>query len=175
MPGVDLLHEAALEYLDACAAALDELVPDGAPGLRYVSHGLPAIDCCPMLTVHVGNVLDASTHVGTGVLGPLHRIATTGVVNLVTMTATLVRCSPGTNNGDAASAAVQTAFAAKTNADLWAIRNWVPARVRDANLFGGNCRDVAFQTAAAVNVAGLCAGWLIPLQLNVDAFLPAAT
>lgn len=172
MPGVDLLHEAAVEYLGACAAALDALTDEGAPPLRFVSHGLPAVDCCPMLSVHVGTVLDAPTHVGTGALAPLHRIATTGVVNLVTLTATILRCLPATTDGQGLPPATLTAFAAMTNADLWAIRNWITARHLDAGLFGGNCRDVAFQTAAALTVEGQCAGWLIPIQLQVDGFLP---
>lgn len=175
MADVDALHEAALEYLEACTAALDALTAAGAPDDRYVSHGPPAWECCPMLTVHVGGATIASTRVGTAALAPGHRIVLTGVLNQVVLTATILRCSPATPDGSPALAAAQTAFAAQTNADLWAIWNWVIARKHDGTLFGGECRELQIETASALAVEGLCAGWLIPVRVTVDGFTPAAT
>lgn len=167
------LHAVALEFLAACAAALDAETAAGAPARQFVSHGPPAWDCCPMLAVHVGTAQVAATRVGTGALAPGHRIALTGLVQQPTLTATILRCHPYTEDGDPVDPALLTLEAAETNADLWAIRNWIPARVNDGSLFtGGACREVELDTAVALTVEGLCAGWLIPLRLTLDGYLP---
>lgn len=172
MADVDALQEAAAEYLAACAAALDALTSEQAPALQFVSHGPPAWDCCPMLAVHVGAALVAPTAAGTGALAPGHRIVLTGIVTQISLTATILRCHPTTPDGSAPDPEVMTAFAAVTNADLWAIRNWLTARHNDGTLFADRCRELELDTAAALTVEGLCAGWLIPIRLTLDAFIP---
>lgn len=170
MPGVDDLQAAAQEYLDACVAALDELTTAGAPAYRFVSHGPPALDCPPMLTVHVGNAAVAGTALSSGALSPGHRIALTGVVEQIQLTATIIRCVPASEEGEALPASVLTAVAVETNRDAWAIVNWLINRKRDGSLFAPDYRELAIGNAVARTVEGLCAGWLIPITVGLDGF-----
>lgn len=170
MPGVDDLHAAAQEYLDACVAALDSLTAAGAPDYRFVSHGPPALDCPPMLSVHVGNTAVAGTALASGALSAGHRIALTGVVEQIQLTATIIRCVPASQDGEAPPAAERTATAAETNRDAWAIVNWLIERKRDGSLFAPDYRELAIGTAVARTVEGLCAGWLIPITVGLDGF-----
>lgn len=172
MPAVTDLQDLALEYLTACAAALDALAPDGAPARQFVSHGTPAWDCCPLLAVHVGVAAVAPTGgIGQAALREGHRTVLTGDLSLITLTATLLRCTVTTNDGAPVEPeSLLTAEAADLNADLWAIWNWLQAKKSDGTLFAGTCRELVIENAVALAVDGLCAGWLIPIRVQLDAF-----
>lgn len=173
MAGPTDLYDAADEYLGACVDALNALTTAGAPDRAFVSHGPPPLDCCPMLSVHVGNAGIAGTFTDAA-LGVGHRIVTTGVVETVQLTATIVRCFPAAaaGSGKPHSVAEHEANAARTNADVWAIVNWVIAAKRAERLFAPLHRELSIGVAAARTVEGFCAGWLIPIQVTLDGFTP---
>lgn len=174
MASVDDLQITAEEYLGACIDALDQLTARGAPARRFISPGLPAWDC-EMLCVHVGGAAIAGTRIDGGALAEGHRIVLTGVVDQVTLTATIIRCEPSTPNGKPLTAAQLTTYASVLNADMWAIRNWVISRKADGTLFGGNCREMSLDPARAFTVEGLMGGWEIPIRVTVDGFRPPDT
>src|SRR5665811_316733 len=87
------LFDLAKEYLQACEAAV-ATTPGGPIARSFVSPGLPAWDCCPQLSVHVGGPVIGDTMPLAPPLQPGHRFEDTGTVNLVALTATVLRCSP---------------------------------------------------------------------------------
>lgn len=163
------LYDAAAEYLAACVAALNSETTSGAPERRFVTNGPPAWDCCPQLTVHVGGPAVADT-AATRTLGPGHRIATTGFVNMVSMTATILRCAPIIEGNTLPSPAALAAAAAEMDADLWAIWNWIATRKRDLSLFGPKERELLMDPASSLNQQGGCCGWQIPIRVQLDGY-----
>lgn len=167
------LYAAARELLEATQAAL---VLEGAPVDRaFVSPALPALDCCPQLTVHIGGAAEGDTAPLQPPLQPGHRTPQVGVVPLVQLTVTIVRCSPvqdAGGNPPAASAIDATAEA--TAADLWAIWNHLRTLHREGLLFtapaGPPGREMYFDPAFPLNTAGGCAGWQIPLRVSLGGY-----
>lgn len=167
----DDLHELALEYLAACAAAL-ALTSAGAPDIQYVSAGPPAWDCCPALIVHVGGPSTGNTRVPSGGLGEGHRIATTGVIHLISLTATVLRCSASYGEGEdfLPSPEAETAVAAVTNADIWAITNYLVDAIADGVIFG-SCQERMLDNPVTLAQQGGCAGWLVPVRFSLPGFV----
>jgi hypothetical protein len=137
------LFDAAAELLAACETAVST-TPGGAISRTFVSPGLPALDCCPQLSVHVGGAAEGDTAPLSPPLQPGHR-TTLSLVNLVQLTATVVRCTPvwGENEKQPPSAAEIQAAAELTNADLWAIWNVCREQHRAGTLFTAEARDRA--------------------------------
>src|SRR4051812_1224440 len=97
--GPNDLQALAAEWLAACTAAL-ATTDEGAIDRSFVSPGVPAFDCCPQLTVHVGGPAEGATAPLAPPLQPGHRTSI-GVVPLVPLTATVIRCIPGmTDSGE---------------------------------------------------------------------------
>lgn len=167
------LFAMAVELLEATEAALTEL---GSPISRaFVSPALPALDCCPQLTVHVGGAGEGDTSPLQPPLQPGHRIPTTGNVNLVQLTITVVRCTPGPDNaGNPPPAADIEASAQESLNDLWAIWNHLRTAHRDGSLFdapaGPGGREFFFDPAFPINIAGNCCGWQIPFRVSLGGY-----
>ena len=99
MPGTSPtdLFDLAQDYLEACVDALDTIPTfapalGGAPERSYVAPGLPALDCCPQLTVDVRAVQEdprSPSGPGSG-----QRARYDARKNNVFMVATIVRCYP---------------------------------------------------------------------------------
>lgn len=166
------LQALAVEYLDVCVIALDAGVPGGAPARRFVANGPPVWDCCPQLTVHVGGPAVAETAVTRGALGAGHRVTTTGFVNMVSLTATVLRCAPVLDGNALPSPDSLQDAAATMNADLWAIWNTVSTRKRADLLFAPRERELMMDPASALNQQGGCCGWQIPIRVQLDGYRP---
>ncbi len=147
--------------------------PGGAIDRAFVSPGLPALDCCPQLTVHAGGPAEADTSPITTPLDPGHRTANFELLNLIQLTITVVRCAPMPETG-LPSAAMLSAVSAETYADLWAL--WCELRDlhRAGTLFtapaGPGSRELFFDPAFPLNPQGGCAGWQIPLRVELGGY-----
>jgi hypothetical protein len=167
------LQTLAQEYLDACAEALS-VTPAGAPTFRFVSPGPPSWDCCPMLTVHVGGPVVADTFPLQPQLGPTHRVARAVTVDMILLTATILRCDPTlSEEGVLPDPVEMTATAAQTNADVWAVWNYVTQMKRRNLLWPPKVREFAFDPAIAQKQQGGCCGWEIPIRVNLPGHVPS--
>lgn len=176
MAAVTDLNDLANEYLTAVNAALAQS-PGGAIARAFISPGNPDWDCCPQLSVHVAtdddlDTLPASPFAATG-----HRIQLTGVVLVVTMVATILRCVPIASDGKNPPTEDQwNAAAEKTNGDLWAVTNYLIHAKTAKTLFSplpdGTRREVWLDPAMSLRPQGGCAGWAFPVRVQLDGFQP---
>ncbi len=165
------LHDALVEFHNAVYAALADTV-GGQPSCVYISEGPPSWDTCPCLTTWVGTPSTAGTFPLTPVLAPLARVGRYGAVFLVTMTALILRCAPTmTEEAELPSPAEHLLAAEETNSDLWAVWNHLASEKRTGALFPPNEREFELSDALAVSGGG-CAGWQIPIRVQIDGFRP---
>lgn len=167
------LWDAASEYLEACKAALDA-TPYGAPPRSYVSPGVPAWDCV-QVTVHVGGptggAMVADTSPISPSLAPGHRIVVSSEVDIVTLTATVVRCVPSmTEDADFPAASSLDSSSAETLSDLWAIWNYVKQQKRADALFPPRTREMVLDPAVTLPEMGGFGGWQIPIRVQLDGY-----
>lgn len=167
------LYDLLNEYLGACHAALAD-TPGGQIDRRYVSPGIPAWDCPEQLTVHAGGPAEADTLPSAPVLVQGRRSDVTAAVNLIAMTATVLRCVPvSQKNGQPPAAAALDAAARETTSDVWAIWNHLRSRVRAKSIFltaSGDVRELILDPAAAVLTQGGAAGWQIQIRVALDGY-----
>lgn len=165
------LYDLCDEYLSACAAAV-ATTPGGAIDRAFVSPGPPAWDCCPQLSVHAGGPAEGDTAPLSPPLQPGHR-PKVGIVNVVAMTATVLRCVPTVDEGGRfPSPLAIDAAAQETIADVWAIWNHLLTAKRSGALFPGidgdpDQREMFLDPAVALNSAGGCAGWQIQIRVQL--------
>jgi hypothetical protein len=156
----------ATQLLDVAAASL---IPTsgGAITRAFVSAGLPALDCCPQLTVHTAGhgLLPTSA---PGALTPGHR-RTVGQVRYIRFIITEVRCAPvpGTK-GQPPSPASQSAIAEVLNQDALAIIAGVNEAWKGGGLFGGVCKEFYFDGATSLDPSGGCVGWLFNYRASIE-------
>ncbi len=165
------LYAAAVELLEATEVALAANPVDRV----FVSPALPALDCCPQLTVHVGGASEGDTAPLQPPLQPGHRTYAGDLVNVVQLTITIVRCTPGPDNsGNPPPAAEIQASAQESIDDLWAIWNYLRTEHRAGNLFtapaGPGSREFFFDPAFPLNIAGGCCGWQIPFRVSLGGY-----
>jgi hypothetical protein len=163
------LYDVAVEYMDACAVALDD-TPDRRPDCIYVSPGPPPWDVMPALMVHVGGPVIGDTLPLQPMLAPLHRVQITGEVNLVALTATVIRCAPVLGENGELPIAEMGPVSRQINADLWAIWNHIRAGKRAGALFGPREREFSFEPAVPLNQQGGACGWQITIRTQLDGY-----
>lgn len=166
------LYDAASQLLDAAATAI-EAGGGAAPAVRYVSAGPPAIDCCDQMTVHVQlHAQVAMREAGNQGL-PQGRPA----VPMATFVVTTMRCYPIVEggvtlrvpDGQKLDAAARTIYL-----DGWAMWNGVRTLIRADRLFAGRwCRSVETGPMTPMPTQGGCAGWQLPVLVEVDGYTPA--
>lgn len=165
------LHDLCLEYLDACALALED-TPAGPPGRQAVSTGPPPLDC-EQLIVYTAGPAVADTSPLQPALAPGHRAANQGMVNLVFLVASVIRCVPGIDDyANFPSGDEITAAALQTNADLWAIWNHIARRKRDATLFAPKEREMFMDPAVTIAQGGGFGGWIVQIRVQLDGYIP---
>jgi hypothetical protein len=165
------LYGLCREFLIACEEAV-ALAPGGPIDRSFVSPGPPAWDCCPQLTVHAGGPVVSDTAPLRPPLQIAHRIQGHVELNLVTLTATVIRCVPGLpeNSLDAPDADALDASSETTLGDVWSIWNHIATRKRDLSLWGPKEREVVLDPAVALNAAGNCAGWQVQVRVQLDGY-----
>lgn len=166
------LYNLADEYLTACFNAL-AFTPEGSPDRAFVSPGSPSWDCPEQLTVHVGEPAQADTFPLQPSLAPAHRVTVQGEVDLISMTATILRCVPTmTENGAMPTPLEIDQAAQQTCADLWAIWSMLKIGKRDGTLFPPKDREFFLDPAVAVPQGGGAGGWQIPIRVQLGGFRP---
>jgi hypothetical protein len=169
------LQALALELLAADVEALDTipiLAPglEGAPERAFVSPGVPSFDCCPQLTVHAQDILDADTTPGGLGAGRRNVQGKKIYVRLVT---TIIRCVADSRTGQILTTMPLTtdleAAAEQTNADAWALYNHIFALWRSGG-FLTVCSNLIFEGARSVGEQGKCAGWTMTLRAMLDGY-----
>jgi hypothetical protein len=158
------IHSLAEEYLTACVDALDTIPTYdptlvGAPERSFVTMALPALDCCPQLTVHIGPVSEGASE-------PAVPSASSFRINRVAFVATAVRCVP---IGPTPLPEEQEEAARQINADKWALWNHIWNLVRSDQLFT-RCSDVLWPDMAPLNAQGGCAGTVLTVVAAVDGY-----
>lgn len=176
MPGPNDLQDLASEYLAAAEQAVATTI--GGPISRsYISPGLPSFDCgADEISVYVGPAAEGPTSPLSPPLVVGLRSVHTEKVNLVALTCTVVRCVPTVGGtGQMPSASAIEAAAAKTNADLWAIWNVVPAFYRAGQIFtrsDGEQRLLIFDPAVPLDPSGGVGGWRVQIRVELDGYRP---
>lgn len=175
---------AAADLYDLCKALLDAsaeavaLSPGGEIDRRFVSPGLPAFDCCPQLTVHAGGPQWGDTAPLQPPLQPGHRVDEGRALNLVTVTVTVIRCVPGLEEQGQTvrlpTAASLDESSKATLGDCWAIWNHLYTRKLDLTLFPPRTREMFFDPAVPVSIAGGCAGWMLQFRVQLGGYRTVA-
>lgn len=176
MSGPTALQDAAKEYLAAVQAAL--ATTDNPPLDRaYVSPGVPPWDCS-QVAVYVGSAVEADTAPLMPPLQPAHRVGGHRMLNMVTLTAVVIRCCVPTPTGEGPNllfpaAAEMQAVSDQTNADLWAIWNHLAQMKRAGTLFPPVRREFIFDPAVPTATSGGCAGWQVQVRVELDGYKSA--
>ena len=165
--GPEDLNALAEELLAACVEALDSIPAfapglGGSPGRRYTAVAIPAVDCCPQLTVHSSGVTPSPVSPGTAT-GTSQKSAFVLVVGLV---ATILRC---VQTGEGIPIETMSAEAAQVDADGWALVNHVYNMWKAGDLFS-QCGEVFWDGLRPVNESGGCAGWTLNLRVLLDGY-----
>lgn len=165
------LHAACLELQEACLVALAD-TPDGAPECSYISPGPPPWDTFPCLIVYAVGPAPGDTFPLQPALAPGHRVTTNGQVNLVTITATILRCAweVADDAPEVIDPAAITKTAEQTNADVWALWNHLRAAKRAGTLFAPREREFFLEPPAAVNQQGGAAGWQFTVRTELGGY-----
>jgi hypothetical protein len=173
MSGPSALQEAAKEYLAAVQAAL--ATTDNPPLDRaFVSPGVPSWDC-GQVAVYVGTAVEADTAPLMPPLQPAHRVGGHRMLNLVTLTAVVIRCCVPTPTGEGPnllypSAASMQEVSDQTNADLWAIWNHLAQMKRSGALFPPQRREFIWDPAVPTAISGGCAGWQVQARVELGGY-----
>ena len=163
---------ASVEALDTIPLSFPALA--GAPGRSFVSSGRPAFDNCCGDERTVGGQLTVNAAFAV----PKQIVPTTqGVdakigmrINHVTFNIWIVRCLPIADiDGEAPSAAANSAAAEQTDADAWALYNHLWNMVRAGALLS-ICSEVFFDGLRALDPSGGCGGWVLTLRAQVDGY-----
>lgn len=170
MADIGDLHALAVGILAAGAEALDSVFAydatlQGAQERQFVSPGIPVLDCCDQLTVHVAGINQADTTPGGMPAGKRHL---TGAINHVTFLLTSTRCIPTGSTSSTGlysppSVASMSEAARQLDADAWALWNhlfWLQASDQLLNL----CDEVFFDGISTLPPSGGCAGWVAQIR-----------
>ncbi len=176
------LNALAGNLLDACIAALDTIpfadaTLEGAPERAFVSSGQPVLDCCggPLsgqLTVHAAAVNDAQTTPGG--LGAGKR-PVQGKINHVLFLITIARCIPiATEDGNPPPVVELEAAAAQTNADVWALSNYLFDTAGEWSVVVTDsspimCGEVFFDGWRPLPPSN-CGGWVGAVRVRLDGY-----
>lgn len=163
---VNELHALCQEYLDACQDAIATTL-GGRIDRAYVSPGPPAWDCPPQLTVHAGGPVVGDTAPLQPPLQPGERAQEQGLVTLVTMTATILRCSPVPSQTHIAPSPQALAAAAQEcNQDVWAVWIALIQGKRDETVWAPKERPMFLDPGVAVNTQGGVSGWQLQVRVG---------
>jgi len=168
------LFSQCVELLNASVDALDT-IPSLAPGLlgsperAFVSAGTPALDCCDQLTVNAAPISEAPTQPLDMGAGTRHQQQFRK--NYVGFQVTITRCA---NLQDMPPpTGVLEAVAEQTNADAWALWNYLWNLCRSGDLFS-ICTGVFFDRLAPLTPSGGCSGWVLSMRAELEGYETAA-
>lgn len=168
------LFALASELLAAVKAAV-ATAPGGAipDGCCRVVQGRPAYDCVPGIYVFVGQPAVADTYPLVPALQPGHRVGVQGMVELISMTATVLRCAAvQDDNGNPPTQAQEEQVAQFCLGDVWATWNYLKTLYRAQLLFDSpsHNREFFYDPAIPVPTSGGAAGWEIPFRVQLGGY-----
>jgi hypothetical protein len=164
------LYAQCVELLNASIDALDT-IPSLAPGLlgaperAFVSAGTPALDCCDQLAVNAAPIAEAPTQPLEMGAGTRHQQQFRK--NYVGFTVTITRCANIQDIPPPVS--VLEAVAEQSNADAWALWNYVWNLARSGGIFS-LCGGVYFDRLAPLTQSGGCAGWSLSMRAELEGY-----
>ncbi len=174
------LYELLDELLTYAATALDTIPSypetvdlDGAPATRFITAGLPAIDCCPAMWAYAGPVTPAPSGPSRGALDSWHKSGAYQRVNLPTLNLLVMRCVPGFGSGPTdttlpSSLALAT-VARQVYADGWCLWVELNRAIKDGLLFE-RCKEARLESGVPQDPSGGCAGWLMTITVNLGGY-----
>lgn len=164
------LHDQCVELLNASIDALDT-IPSLAPGLlgaperAFVSAGTPALDCCNQLTVNAAPIAEAPAQPLAMGAGTRHQQQFRK--NYVGFTVTVTRCGEWSDLPP--SEAELEVVSEQTNADAWALWNYLWNLCRSGDLFS-ICSGVYFDRLAPLTPSGMCSGWVLSMRAELEGY-----
>lgn len=162
---VDGLYQLATDFLTVCEDSLT-MTAAGVPDRSYVSPSAPAFDCCPFLSVHVAGL----TEEATSPLAPppvLGRRTEFGRLNLATLVATIVRCSPQLDESGLAIISSAEAVAQTVLQDGWAL--WCGlSHAITCEAFKDLCSFVHVDRGTSIPEQGGCVGWQFTIRAELE-------
>ncbi len=145
----------------------------GLPGCAYMAEGPPAWDSCPCLIVWSGAPSVGDTFPLQPSLAPMHRIQLDRQVNIVAMTAIVLRCQPTLDaQGNIPQPEAHALITQQVNMDMWALWNWLREAKKQEVLFGDQFHEFDLQPGIAYNPAGAAAGCAITVRTQLDGYRP---
>lgn len=165
---VGYLATLAEQYLDAGRAALvADTTGHDPPAHVFLSHGEPVADhCCDggQLTVHLETAWDEIVRRGDT------RQARCTIEPRATFVLTLYRCYPGlTKAGNPPKAEALDGASENLLIDLWAIETEIFDRIAENTLFTGvSCAEITLGDITPIADEGGCAGWTIPVTVELN-------
>lgn len=170
------LYTALSNFFEVCKFALANYSIDGLPDCAYVSEGLPAWDSCPCLICWAGAPAVGDTFPLQPSLAPLHRIDLGRQVNLIPMTATILRCQAiMADDGTLPQPPEHAEVTASILSDAWGVWNVLREAKRQEILFPPKEREFGLEVGIAYNPQGEAAGSNITIRTELDGFKPDLT
>ena len=172
MSDVDTPYQFAVDLLEASNQALAATI-SGAIGNAFIAQAIPALDCCPQLTVDLRGVTMESTQPSSP--GPIgsHRGVQVPYVPMLRYMITIARCAPKPGkDGIPVPLDISTA-AQETAQDIWAVWNHLNYLKREGGIFGTGCMGWYIEDPSPLQVQGGCAGWTIGVRVAVGGFTVA--
>lgn len=163
---VATVFDYAEELLTLCDEAL-LTTPSGTIDRKYVSPGVPAIDCATLAVWPSSLGLDTTNPTAPPPSGHRHVY---GMLNLIGFGIAIVRdCVPvtGARASDPPLAAALSASAEIISADVWAIWDLIPKRMAEGDLFGGRCTELYMDSALSLPTQGQTAGFVVNVRASV--------
>jgi hypothetical protein len=169
------LYDAAVTLLAAASEAVED-TPGGAITYQAIWPGAPSYDCVPALFVHAGGLAVADTYPLQPPLQPMQRIVDGGLVELLELRITVLRCVPVIDQAQQSivlpSPALINASSQEVFADLWAIWNHLKNLHRAGLLFQSPSgrREFAFDPVIPIRTSGGAGGWEIPVRFQLPGY-----
>jgi len=166
------LHDQCVLVLNAAVDALDT-IPSLAPGLlgaperAFVSAGTPALDCCNQLTVNAAPISEFATSPLELGAGTRHKQQFRQIS--VGFQITITRCGPPGGTGVPPPVAELEEVAEQTNADAWALWNYLWNAERSGALFS-ICNGVFNDRLAPITPSGGCYGYVMSFRATVEGY-----
>lgn len=175
-PSPGSLYELLDELLTYAATALD-LIPSypetadlvGAPSERFITAGLPAIDCCPGMWAYAGTVTPAPSGPSRGALDSWHKSGAYQRVNIPTLNLLVMRCTPAFSLDRFPSSDELAAVARQVYADGWCLWVEINRAIKDGLLFE-RCKEARLESGVPQDPSGGCAGWLMTITVNLGGY-----
>lgn len=172
------LYTALDDLLTFAATALDTIPSfdatlDGAPASRFITAGLPSVDCCPGAWAYAGPLAEAPTSPQQAALDAGHRSGSFNRVNLPTLNLLVMRCTPAFGPGPTdtvlPSSTELAAVAAQVYADGWCLWNEISRAIKRGDLFS-RCKEAYLDSGIPQDPSGGCAGWLMTIRINLGGY-----